>query len=202
MVTPTLPPIPASHLTSTANPTRRFRLLEQVRRALRVRHYSKRTEITYCAWIRRFVLFHGRRHSATMGEEEIAGFLNHLATTLSVSASTQNQALHSLLFLYRHVLRREMGLVPGLAPAKRGRRLPVVLSVSEVRNDPVAYARGTQTLLEFNVWKRVEAGRVHESASEGHRLRSRRDYGAGWKGRQGSTRSVAQTRHPCPANPD
>ena len=133
MATPTLPPIPASHLTSTADPTRRFRLLEQVRRALRVRHYSERTEIAHCGWIRRFVLFHGRRHPVTMGEGEIAAFLNHLATTRSVSASTQNQALHSLLFLYRYVLKREMGLVPGLAPAKRGRRLPVVLSVSEVR---------------------------------------------------------------------
>jgi integron integrase len=68
-----------------------------------------------------------------MGEEEIAAFLNYLATTQSVSASTQNQALHSLLFLYRYVLRRELGLVPGLTPAKRGRRLPIVLSVSEVR---------------------------------------------------------------------
>jgi integron integrase len=68
-----------------------------------------------------------------MGEDEIAALLNHLATTQNVSASTQNQALHSLLFLYRYVLRRELGLVPGLAPAKRGRRLPVVLSVGEVR---------------------------------------------------------------------
>lgn len=68
-----------------------------------------------------------------MGEGEIAAFLNDLATTQSVSASTQNQALHSLLFLYRYVLKRELGLVPGLAPAKRGRRLPIVLSVSEVR---------------------------------------------------------------------
>lgn len=68
-----------------------------------------------------------------MGEEEIAAFLNHLATKVGVSASTQNQALHALLFLYRHILKRDMGLVPGLTPAKRGRRLPVVLSVSEVR---------------------------------------------------------------------
>lgn len=69
-----------------------------------------------------------------MGELEISAFLNHLATEGRVSASTQNQALHALLFLYRHVLGRDMGLVPGLTPAKRGRRLPVVLSVSEVRS--------------------------------------------------------------------
>jgi integron integrase len=133
MRTPQLPAIPSSHLTGAPNPARRYRLLEQVRRGLRVRHYSRRTEIAYCAWVRRFVLFHGRRHPSTMGEEEIAAFLNHLATKSGVSASTQNQALHALLFLYRHILKRDMGLVPGLTPAKRGRRLPVVLSVSEVR---------------------------------------------------------------------
>lgn len=69
-----------------------------------------------------------------MGEEEIAAFLNHLATKGGVSASTQNQALHALLFLYRHILKRDMGMVPGLTPAKQGRRLPVVLSVNEVRS--------------------------------------------------------------------
>jgi integrase len=68
-----------------------------------------------------------------MGESEIAAFLNDLATNGGVSASTQNQALHSLLFLYRQILKRDIGLVPGLTPAKRGRRLPVVLSVSEIR---------------------------------------------------------------------
>jgi integron integrase len=108
-------------------------LLEQVRNGLRLRHYSKRTEKAYCAWIRRFILFHGRRHPSTMGEEEIATFLNDLATRHAVSASTQNQALHALLFLYRQILKRDVGLVPGLTPAKRGRRLPVVLSVAEVR---------------------------------------------------------------------
>jgi integron integrase len=133
MRVPQLPPIPVSHLTEPPNPVRRYRLLERVRITLRARHYSKRTEAAYCGWIRRFVLFHDRRHPGTMGEDEIAAFLNHLATIQRVSASTQNQALHSLLFLYKYVLKREMGLVPGLAPAKRGRRLPVVLSVSEVR---------------------------------------------------------------------
>lgn len=128
------PPIPASELSDPANAARRFRLLEQVRRGLRVRHYSRRTEIAYCGWVRRFVLFHNRRHPSTMGEEEIAAFLNHIATVGAVSASTQNQALHALLFLYRQILKREIGLVPGLTPAKRGRRLPVVLSVSEVRS--------------------------------------------------------------------
>lgn len=131
---PLQPPIiPASQLAASPNPARRFRLLEQVRRGLRVRHYGQRTEIAYCGWIRRFVLFHNCRHPSTMGEEEIAAFLNHLATAGGVCASTQNQGLHSILFLYRQILKRDIGLVPGLTPAKRGHRLPVVLSVSEVR---------------------------------------------------------------------
>src|ERR1700687_439896 len=85
------PHIPLSHLTAAPDPKRKFRLLEQVRRGLRVRHYSRRTEIAYCAWVRRFVVFHGRRHPSLMGETEIAGFLNQLATDGRVSASTQNQ---------------------------------------------------------------------------------------------------------------
>src|SRR4051812_40562393 len=125
--------VPLPHLIAPGEPKRRFRLLEQVRRALRVRRYSKRTELAYCGWIRRFVVFHGLRHPSALGEDEIAVFLNHLATVGNVSASTQNQALHSLLFLYRRILKRDIGIVDGLTPAKRGRRLPVVLSVEEVR---------------------------------------------------------------------
>jgi integron integrase len=127
------PNVPLSHLTGSPDPTRRFRLLERVRRVLRMRRYSKRTEIAYCGWIRRFVVFHGLRHPSTMGEAEITAFLNHLATARNVSASTQNQALHSLLFLYRRVLKRDVGVVDGLTPARRGRRLPVVLSTDELR---------------------------------------------------------------------
>lgn len=134
MRTPQLPPVPLSHLTGAPDASRRFRLLEQVRRALRVKHYSPRTQVSYCGWVRRFVLFNDRRHPSSMGEQEISAFLNHLATEGHVSAATQNQALHALLFLYRHVLGRDMGLIPGITAAKRGRRLPVVLSVGEVRS--------------------------------------------------------------------
>jgi integron integrase len=134
MRTPQLPPVPLSHLTGAPDASRRFRLLEQVRRALRVKHYSPRTQVSYCGWVRRFVLFNDRRHPSSMGEQEISVFLNHLATEGHVSAATQNQALHALLFLYRHVLGRDMGLIPGITAAKRGRRLPVVLSVGEVRS--------------------------------------------------------------------
>jgi len=125
--------IPASHLGRRPEPERRLRLLERVRARLKTRHYSKRTEDAYCDWVRRFVLFHARRHPSTMGEQEIAAFLNDLATVKNVSASTQNQALHALLFLYRHVLGRSVGLVADITPARRGRRLPTVLSFSEVR---------------------------------------------------------------------
>jgi integron integrase len=126
--------IPAAHLGRRPEPERRLRLLERVRANLKTRHYSPRTEEAYCDWVRRFVLFHQRRHPSTMGEREIAAFLNDLATVKNVSASTQNQALHALLFLYRHVLRRNVGRVGDIAPARRGRRLPTVLSFGEVRS--------------------------------------------------------------------
>ncbi len=87
-----------------ASPRGPTRLLGQLRLALRSRHYSKRTEQAYCLWVRRFVRFHDLRHPAEMAEPEINAFLTHLAVSDEVSASTQNQALSALLFLYRHVL--------------------------------------------------------------------------------------------------
>jgi integron integrase len=125
--------IPVTHLIRRSEPERKFRLLERVRRALRVRHYSARTEEAYCAWIRRFVVFHDRRHPSLMGEPEVASFLSDLATRGNVSVSTQNQALHAILFLYRRVLGQDLGLVGGIVLAKRGRRLPIVLSIGEVK---------------------------------------------------------------------
>jgi len=112
---------------------RRPQLLQTVRQAIRRRHYSYRTEVTYLHWIRRFILFHGKRHPQDMGEEEIAAFLTHLAVERTVSAATQNQALSALLFLYKHVLEREVGLIKGVTRAKRSLRLPVVLTREEVQ---------------------------------------------------------------------
>lgn len=109
------------------------RLLDRVREALRLRHYSYRTEQQYVAWIRRFILFHGKRHPIQMGEAEITAFLTHLATERDVSASTQAQALAALLFLYRHVLRSDLSWVSGYVRAKRPKHLPVVLSRREVK---------------------------------------------------------------------
>ena len=84
------------------------KLLDQVRQAIRARHYSKRTEQTYVDWNKRFILFHGKRHPSEMGEPEINQFLTDLAVNKRVSASTQNQALSALLFLYQHVLKKPL----------------------------------------------------------------------------------------------
>jgi integron integrase len=108
------------------------RLLDQVRETLRKKHYSYRTEKTYIYWMRHFILFHGKRHPAEMGPAEISRFLSFLAVERKVSASTQNQALHALLFLYKQVLERDIGLVEGVVRAKPSTRIPVVLTREEV----------------------------------------------------------------------
>lgn len=109
------------------------KLLDQVRHAIRTRHYSYMTEKAYVGWIKRFIFFHEKRHPAEMSEPEIAQFLSSLATDSKVSASTQNQALHALLFLYQEILQRKIGFVEGVIRAQRPKRLPVVLTREEVR---------------------------------------------------------------------
>ena len=109
------------------------RLLDRVREACRVRHYSIRTEDAYADWIKRFILFHGKRHPLEMGAAEINRFLTHLAVVGNVAASTQNQAFSALLFLYQKVLEVDPGRIEGVIRAKRPKRLPVVLTRSEVR---------------------------------------------------------------------
>jgi integron integrase len=106
--------------------------LDQVRDAIRARHMSPRTEEAYVHWIRRFILFHGKRHPNQMGPPEITAFLTALAVQRHVSASTHNQALAALLFLYREVLGCDPGWLEGIVRAKRPQRLPVVLSRQEV----------------------------------------------------------------------
>jgi hypothetical protein len=110
----------------------RPKLLDQVRHTIRMRHYSQRTEATYVHWIRRFIVFHHKQHPSTLGAPEITAFLSWLATGQRVSASTQNQALSALLFLYRHVLRIEVGAIDQVPRAKLPHRVPVVLSREEV----------------------------------------------------------------------
>lgn len=110
----------------------RPKLLDQVRQTTHMRHYSRRTEATYVHWIRRFIVFHRKKHPSAMGALEIAAFLSWLATDQRVSASTQNQALSAVLFLYRHVLHIEVGAIEQVPRAKMPHRVPVVLSRDEV----------------------------------------------------------------------
>ena len=109
------------------------RLLDRVRWHLRVKRYSIRTERTYVDWIRRFILFHEKRHPAEMGEEEIAQFLSHLAVDQRVAASTQNQAFSAVLFLYQQVLDRKLDAVAGVERVRRPPKLPVVFTRREAR---------------------------------------------------------------------
>lgn len=109
------------------------RLLDQVREQIRLKHYSIRTERVYCEWIRRFIRFHQYRHPSEMGAAEVEAFLSDLAVRRNVSASTQNQALAALLFLYKQVLKLDLPWLGEVVRAKKPQRLPVVLSVEEVQ---------------------------------------------------------------------
>jgi len=126
--------------------SREPKLLDQVHVAIRARHYSRRTEKSYVRWILRFILFNGKRHPADMGEREITSFLSMLATRRKVSASTQNQALSAILFLYRIVLQQEFDWLDGIVKAKRPVRLPVVLAREEVKA-VLGHIRGTPWLM-------------------------------------------------------
>ncbi len=127
-------------------PTPPARLLDQVRDRIRFRHYSIRTEQAYVDWIRRFILFHGKRHPREMGEAEVTAFLTHLARDCNVAASTQNQALSALLFLYKEVLKQEIGWLEGVERPKKPARLPVVLTRDEVHK-VFSHLRGTVKLM-------------------------------------------------------
>ncbi|HEU19117.1 MAG TPA: integron integrase [Deltaproteobacteria bacterium] len=109
------------------------KLLDQLREAIRARHYSRRTETSYCNWVKRYIYFHDVRHPADMAEPEINAFLTHLAVKEKVSASTQNQALSALLFLYRHVIGREIGDLGEVIRARKPKRLPVIMARDEVK---------------------------------------------------------------------
>src|SRR5438132_5467545 len=136
----TLVVVPASH----GKPKKK--LLDRVRDVTRLKHYSLRTERTYCDWIERFIRFHGMRHPAEMAEPEVGEFLTDLARVGNVSASTQNQALSALLFLYKEVLKQEIGWLKQVERAKKPARLPVVLSLDEVHKI-FAHLHGTARLM-------------------------------------------------------
>jgi integron integrase len=120
-----------SSLVVPAPPGKEKKLLDQVRDLMRLKHYSIRTERCYCDWIERYIRFHGKRHPAQMGEPEVTAFLTHLARAGKVAAATQNQALSALLFLYKGLLRQEIGWLEGVERAKKPIRLPAVLTRAE-----------------------------------------------------------------------
>ncbi len=135
-----------SSVTATDNEGKPKKLLEQLRDVMRLKHYSLRTERSYGDWIKRFIRFHGKRHPGEMGAAEVGQFLTHLAREAHVSASTQNQALSALLFLYKEVLKQEIGWIEGVERAKKPVRLPVVLTRDEVHRI-FAHLRGTPRLM-------------------------------------------------------
>src|SRR5712691_792591 len=122
------------------------KLLDQVRDAIRLRHLSLRTEEAYLGWIRRFILFHHKRHPNDMGAEEVWAFLSHLAVYAQVAASTQNVALNALLFLYRHVLHQPWPEIGLIAHAKRTPPMPTVLPHEEAPS-VLAHLHGTSSLM-------------------------------------------------------
>jgi integron integrase len=109
------------------------KLLERVRRIIRAKHFSHRTEEAYVSWIRRFILFHSKKHPVLLDREDVREFVTYLAVKRRVSASTQNQALCAIIFLYKNVIGRDLGFVENIVRAKQTKRLPVVLSREEVR---------------------------------------------------------------------
>ncbi len=123
------PSTPGFKLGSSAKP----KLLDQVRQAIRARHYSDKTEKAYVHWIKRYIFFHNKRHPLEMAESEIAAFLSNLATDRHVSASAQNQAFNAILFLYDNVLGKKIALIGGVVRAKRPHRVPVVLTQDEIK---------------------------------------------------------------------
>ena len=144
-------PVPGSRFVGNPTPTpnpapQPPRLLDRVRHACRVRHYSIRTEDAYHDWCKRFILFHQKRHPQEMGSIEINQFLTHLAVVGKVAASTQNQAFSAILFLYKNVLEADPGKIEGVIRANRPKRLPVVLSRDEVRK-VLAELHGTYRLI-------------------------------------------------------
>jgi integron integrase len=133
-------PVPAPELPSQP------KLLDQLRGRLRVKHYSIRTEQAYVDWVRRFILFHGKRHPRDLGPREVEAFLTHLAVKGRVSASTQNQAKSAILFLFREAIDRELPWLDGVVAARTSQRLPVVLSLEEA-DAVLGRMRGTSGLI-------------------------------------------------------
>ena len=173
------PKAPVDH---TSGAAAKPKLLDEVRARIRRLNYSIRTEDTYVDWVRRFVLFHGKRHPRALGAAEIEAFLTHLAVAGKVSASTQNQAKSALLFLYREVLGIDLPWLTDVASARQGKRLPVVLTVAEVQGGTRAGEWHKRGDVAVAVRQRAAADGVRAAAGEGCRFRPDADSGARWQG--------------------
>lgn len=124
------------------------KLLDRVRDVIRKRHYSRRTEEVYVSWVKQFILFHNKQHPEKLGAGDVERFLTHLAVKRQVAASTQNQALNALVFLYKRVINSPLGDLQGITRAKRHRTIPVVLSRAEV-GAVLAHLDGVYWLMAF-----------------------------------------------------
>lgn len=144
------------------------RLLDQVRDRIRTLHYSIRTEQSYIGWIKRFIFFNNKKHPKDMGKLEVEAFLTHLAVDRKVSASTQNQALNAILFLYRHVLKIELPWLEDVTRAKKPTRLPVVLTTSEVSIDSVFNGRCAWISCTTALWDRYALDGVSSFDGKGY----------------------------------
>ena len=148
------------------------RLLDLVRDKLRVKHYSIRTEQAYVDWIKRYIFFHDKRHPQAMSAQDVEAFLTHLAVAGKVAASTQNQAKSALLFLYREVLEMQLPWLDKVTQAKVPKRLPVVLTVSEVQA-VLSHLTGTACVdCFFIVWHRDAFDGGDALAGEGCGIRA------------------------------
>ena len=128
------------------SPGKAPRLLDQLRHQIRLRHYSIRTEQAYVGWVKRFIIFHGRRHPSSLGAAEVESFLSHLASERNVAAATQAQALSAVLFLYKSVLKTDLPWLDNVVRSTRPRRLPVVLTQAEARA-VISHLQGSHWLI-------------------------------------------------------
>ena len=174
------------------------RLLDRVRETIRARGYSPRTAEAYCTWVRRFCVFHELRHPRELGPPEIEAFLSHLANEQHVSASTQNQALAAVLFLYTHVLSVPLDRLGDFTRAKRPQRVPAVLTPAEVTGgaEPDDRRAGADGVVALR--RGAAAAGVRADAHEGRGFRAARARGPGWQGAEGPRDDAAAT----PDGPD
>jgi len=151
-------------------PGKKPKLLDEVKSILRVKHYSKRTEDVYIKWIKDYIVYHNKRHPKEMGAEEIKIFINYLANNKHVSASTQNQAINAILFLYREVLKIEIGWIEEIKRVARIKHIPSVFSKDEAKNVLENMNGVPRFNCLFTLWRRIKIKRVPEIKSKRYRF--------------------------------